>query len=105
MAKRPAPILTRPTQVDIAKACGLDVSSVNKILNDRRGPVFEKSTIQYVKETARKMGYKHPSTSKRHLLAILRYVFPDHLSAAELAAARGLPADYIETVRKFIARF
>ena len=32
------------TQVEIARRAGLDVSSVNKILNRRRGPVFKQAT-------------------------------------------------------------
>ena len=35
------------TQVEIAHRVGLDVSSVNKILNRRSGPVFRKETIWY----------------------------------------------------------
>ncbi len=34
------------TQVEIARRVGLDVSSVNKILNRRTGPVFRKATIR-----------------------------------------------------------
>ena len=36
------------TQVEIARRVGLDVSSVNKILNRRPGPVFKKSTVDKV---------------------------------------------------------
>lgn len=45
------------TQVEIARRVGLDVSSVNKILNRRQGPVFRKETIRLVFKTARAMGY------------------------------------------------
>ncbi len=45
------------TQVEIARRVGLDVSTVNKILNRRQGPVFKKTTIQKVFKVAKKLGY------------------------------------------------
>lgn len=45
------------TQVEIARRVGLDVSSVNKILNRRQGPVFRRETIKKVFKFAREMGY------------------------------------------------
>ena len=45
------------TQVDIARKVGLDVSSVNKILNPRAGPVFRKETIRKVFKIAKDLGY------------------------------------------------
>ena len=45
------------TQGEIARRLGLDVSSVNKILNKRPGPVFRKDTIKKVFRTARELGY------------------------------------------------
>ena len=45
------------TQVEIAHRVGLDVSSVNKILNRRQGPVFRKETIRKVFKIAKDMGY------------------------------------------------
>ena len=45
------------TQVEIARRVGLDVSSVNKILNKRQGPVFRKETIRKVFKIAKDMGY------------------------------------------------
>src|SRR3982751_185453 len=44
-------------QVEIAHRVGLDVSSVNKILNRRSGPVFRKETIRKVFKIAKDMGY------------------------------------------------
>jgi DNA-binding LacI/PurR family transcriptional regulator len=49
------------TQKDISKRLGLDVSSVNKILNRRKGPVFRKETIKAVFEVAGQMGYDFKS--------------------------------------------
>src|SRR5687767_8426651 len=45
------------TQGEIARRLGLDVSSVNKILNKRAGPVFRKDTIKKVFKVARELGY------------------------------------------------
>lgn len=45
------------TQVEIARRVGLDVSSVNKILNKRQGPVFRKDTIRKVFKIAKDLGY------------------------------------------------
>jgi transcriptional regulator with XRE-family HTH domain len=45
------------TQGEIARRLGLDVSSVNKILNKRPGPVFRKETIKRVFKTAKELGY------------------------------------------------
>src|SRR5262245_23108531 len=45
------------TQGEIARRLGLDVSSVNKILNKRPGPVFRKDTIRRVFRTAKELGY------------------------------------------------
>ena len=45
------------TQGEIARRLGLDVSSVNKILNRRPGPVFRKETIKKVFKVARDLGY------------------------------------------------
>ena len=54
------------TQVEIARKLGLDVSSVNKILNRCKGPVFRKETIRRVFETARDMGYDFGRIKYRH---------------------------------------
>jgi transcriptional regulator with XRE-family HTH domain len=45
------------TQIEIARRVGLDVSSVNKILNRRQGPVFRKDTIKKVFKVAKDLGY------------------------------------------------
>jgi transcriptional regulator with XRE-family HTH domain len=45
------------TQQDIARLVGLDVSSVNKILNRKSGSVFRKETVKRVFRAARELGY------------------------------------------------
>ena len=65
------------TQLAIARRVGLDVSSVNKILNRRPGPVFKKETIKEVFKVARELGYDftrlkyhHKRAQQRRSLAI-----------------------------------
>lgn len=63
----------RVTQQYIANVLGLDVSSVNKILNGKRGHTFRGTTIQAVKSTARRFGYKlRTGASKVELVKALR---------------------------------
>ena len=54
------------TQVEIARRVGLDVSSVNKILNKRQGPVFRKETVQKVFKIARQLGYDFGRLKYQH---------------------------------------
>ncbi len=54
------------TQVEIARRIGIDVSSVNKILNRRQGPVFRKETIRKVFKIARQMGYDFGRLKYQH---------------------------------------
>lgn len=54
------------TQVEIARRVGLDVSSVNKIINRRAGPVFRKETIKKVFKVARDLGYDFGRLKYQH---------------------------------------
>jgi hypothetical protein len=45
------------TQFDIAAKCGLDASSVNKILRRSAGPKFNAKTVRQVFRVARELGY------------------------------------------------
>lgn len=45
------------TQLQIAQRCGLDVSTVNKILNRHPGSVFRKETVRKVLGVARRMNF------------------------------------------------
>ncbi len=54
------------TQVEIARRVGLDVSSVNKILNRRRGPVFKKATVDKVFRMAKQLGYSLDRLKRSH---------------------------------------
>jgi transcriptional regulator with XRE-family HTH domain len=45
------------TQMEIARRAGIDISSVNKILNRKEGAVFKKETVRRVFKIARELGY------------------------------------------------
>jgi len=45
------------TQLDIARRCLIDVSSVNKILHRKKGPKFKEGTVKAVFKAARELGY------------------------------------------------
>ena len=74
------------TQVQIARRVGLDVSSVNKILHRKPGPVFRKDTITKVFKVAESMGYDFESLKHTHRRRDPRHVVR---IAAELAIYRG----------------
>ena len=54
------------TQSEIARQLGLDVSSVNKILNRRNGPVFRNETVKRVFDVAQRMGYNLDRLKHHH---------------------------------------
>jgi hypothetical protein len=54
------------TQSQIARQVGLDVSSVNKILNGRPGVVFRKETVRKVIKVARRLGYDFGKLKHHH---------------------------------------
>src|SRR5438045_1831658 len=54
------------TQVEVAKRVGLDVSSVNKILNRRPGAVFKSATVEKVFKVAKQLGYSLERLKRPH---------------------------------------
>jgi transcriptional regulator with XRE-family HTH domain len=54
------------TQVEIARRVGLDVSSVNKILNRRSGAVFKQATVEKVFRVAKRLGYRFDRLKRTH---------------------------------------
>lgn len=74
----------RVTQLDIAKEVGVDVSTVNKILNRKPGSLFRKETIADVFKVAKDLGYDSDRMIKGNIEAILREVFPPNVSPDEL---------------------
>lgn len=85
------------TQAEIAEQLGLDVSSVNKILNKVRGPSFRKETVRLVQAKARELGYVQSSASKGVMRRTLENLFPREGDNLALAALRGV--DFHEVVR------
>lgn len=71
-------------QIDIAKEVGLDVSSVNKILNKVPGPVFRKDTIKRVFKAAKLAGYDLNRENKHSLRRRVQFL-EKVLEANELA--------------------
>ena len=70
------------TQLEIAKRVNLDVSSVNKILNRRPGPVFKKETIKQVFKVARELGYDFGRLKYHHKRGSNRKSMPIPLELA-----------------------
>jgi len=56
----------KATQVEIARQVGLDVSSVNKILNRRSGAVFKQATVDKVFRVAKRLGYRFDQLKRIH---------------------------------------
>jgi len=54
------------TQVEIARRVGLDVSSVNKILNRRSGATFKPATVEKVFRMAKRLGYRLDLMKRTH---------------------------------------
>lgn len=85
------------TQTEIARRLGLDVSSVNKIINQVPGPVFNKNTIQKVERAVREFGYKVKPNSRGQLIRAL----------SEIRAVLLSPGSYkkkVFAVRKIMSR-
>ena len=62
----------RPTQEEIARLTGLDLSTVNKILKRKVGPTFRKETIRRVFRAARDLGYDIGGLKHEHRRAFPR---------------------------------
>lgn len=69
------------TQVQIAEKTGLDVSSVNKILNEVKGPMFKRRTVQRVFKVAERLGYNFNRPTKYRAIRILQSMFKEHRCA------------------------
>lgn len=92
------------TQLEIARRCGVDVSSVNKILGRKRGPKFHEDTVYKVFETARALGYDFSRPSKSNLVAFMREMLPDDLSDSAIAKRRRLSISKVRRFRELLRR-
>jgi transcriptional regulator with XRE-family HTH domain len=96
-------IKERVTQGDIADIVGIDVSSVNKILN-RTGGVFRKDTIAKVFRVAERLGYDQTRPTKVALLAVLREIAPESEPAASLARRLNVSVSKAEEIKRLVKR-
>lgn len=94
----------KTTQVEIAARVGLDVSSVNKILNGMRGAKFREETVARVLRTARRMGYDFGRATRPALLAELRDLFPSDRAEDELADLRGVDVARVQAIKRLVWR-
>lgn len=90
--------MSRPTQKAIAERVGIDVSSVNKILNRMPGPVFAKETIERVERVAKRMGWEERA-SKGWKASLIAELFPRDWTAEQTARARGLSLERVKEIR------
>lgn len=95
------------TQIEIAKVVGLDVSSVNKILNRRQGSKFRKETVSHVFKVARRMGYNFDRNTKgtlagevERLRAALKDMTPSVLTPEEIAARANVTPARAKEIRE-----
>src|SRR5689334_6648707 len=99
----------RVRQLDIAKRVGIDVSSVNKILNRCPGPVFSKDTVAKVFKIAREMGYDFDRKNSHYwrrraeaLEASMRKIIPADLALEVATAKTGLTLEEIVAARELL---
>lgn len=92
------------TQLDIARKVGVDVSSVNKILNRVEGAAFSRMTKNKVERAACELGYKRTRVSRKALLTVLRDLFPKGEDVGFLAAVRGISAAKVRRIQSMIVR-
>lgn len=90
------------TQWEVARACGLDVSSVNKILNRRVGPKFRKETVRLVFKVAKQLGYRFSATSRGALLRMFKELFHEALPDAHYASLLQLPEERVRAIRRTV---
>lgn len=90
------------TQKQIAKAVGLDCSSVNKILNKTPYAVFRRKTVNHVLRVARRMGYDLKRPTKAALQAILLELFPESWLDSDLAEIRRVPIEKVKEIRRLL---
>jgi DNA-binding LacI/PurR family transcriptional regulator len=90
------------TQVEIAAAVGLDVSTVNKILNQVSGPVFRKDTIKLVFDKAKELGYKPRVAGKGTMRRTLETLFPREGHIKTLSVVRSVTVAEVARIRRML---
>lgn len=69
------------TQKELANKLKLDVSTVNKILNEVKGPSFKLGTVQKVFRLAEKLKYNFKRPTKNRAVKILDALLAEHRCA------------------------
>ncbi len=92
------------TQVEVARRVGLDVSSVNKILNRCVGPVFRKETIRLVFKTAKEMGYNLHRPNKHFFINVVAEIFTQDMKDEFFAAMLGMTVERVKEIKAVLAR-
>jgi len=87
-------------QQDIANVVGLDVSSVNKILNMKAGPVFHKDTIRKVFKVAKDMGWEPRASSKFATARKLEHALARNKALEQENAVLRAQLEAIKSVKK-----
>ena len=72
------------TTRDIAEVLGVSQSTVSMILSNRPDVSFSEDTIQKVRETARKMGYKKSPAKEKNKAKILSDTIHIKLTGEEI---------------------
>jgi DNA-binding LacI/PurR family transcriptional regulator len=90
------------TQSEIAERVGVDISTVNKILNRVEGPVFRQETIKQVFSMAKKLKYDFSRASKGELRRTLCDLFPKGSSTAGLVVLRGCSGEEVDRIRRML---
>lgn len=89
-------------QCDIAERVGLDVSSVNKILNFVEGPVFKKETRAQVLRVAKELGYDFNRPTRSRLLAALKELVPLDVQDDDLALRLKVTVERVDKLKTLI---
>lgn len=90
------------TQMEIAQRLGLDVSTVNKVLNKAPRASFKKETVKAIFKMVKDLGYKPHSASKGQMRTILEGLFPSTQPDISLAVMRGLAPAEVARIKRML---
>lgn len=97
--------MAKVTQAEVAKKVGLDVSTVNKILNRVPGPSFAEATVKRVFKAAREMGWRLKWTGKYQLKDLVQQLSGALKEALPLIeASRHMSVERIEKLKELLKR-
>jgi DNA-binding LacI/PurR family transcriptional regulator len=88
--------------MEIARLVGLDVSSVNKILNKTHGSIFRKETIKMVFSKAKELGYTGRISGKGAMRRTLEGLFPKDGHIKTLSVVRSVSVAEVARIRRML---